>query len=259
VFTTPFDRFRILVGARIDVHPVVRSNRYTTWFSTGLASLEELRRFTVQFSVFSHLFLEEQLRKCINASDLAAHRAAREILLNELGVTFTSEGSIDGGRCTFRAAHFEWLADFAHVLGLRFDEIGKRHLGTPETLAFCDALMIYYGSSDPSTAAGASYAIEHWAAAGFWKQLIAGMEVMRARQVLPLPLGFWKWHDALEETHVEHTDAELADAFEAARFMPANFLQSGTAMLDAVHKFWEGLYEARISDDSVRSIGFARQ
>jgi hypothetical protein len=245
VLATPFERFRGLVGARIDEHPVVRCNRYTTWFSTGEASLDELRRFTIQFSVFSHLFLEAQLRKCVNAPDLAAHRAAREILLNELGVTFTPEGSIDGGRCTFRAAHFEWLAGFAHVLGLRFDEIGKRHLGTAETLAFCDALMVYYGSSEASTAAGASYAIEHWAAAGFWKQLIAGIEAVRAREMPALPLGFWKWHDALEETHAEHTDAELAVAFDAPGFAPEQFLQSGSAMLDAVHRFWEGLYETR--------------
>lgn len=241
-----FAAFRRLVDERINAHPVVQSNRYTIWFADGNVPIDELRRFTVQFSVFSHLFLEAQLRKCINAPDLASHRAAREILLNELGVTFTREGSVDGGRCTFRAAHFEWLAEFARALDLQFHEIGKRRLGLPGTLAFCDALMTYYGSSDFSTATGASYAIEHWAAAGFWKELIAGIEAARDRELPMLSLGFWKWHDILESTHAGHTDAELVAAYRADDFVPNRFLESGTSMLDAVMGFWDGLYVTRV-------------
>ena len=47
---------------------------------------------------------------------------------------------------------------------------------------FCDELLRIYGSEDPSTAEGASYAVEHWAAAGFWKELIAGLEAYRDRE-----------------------------------------------------------------------------
>jgi len=113
-------------------HPVVVDNAYTKWFSKGEATGDEVRHLTVQFSVFSHLFVEAQLRKVINAADLDTYRAGKEILMNELGVVFRSgrpegrtrgpatEGSVDGSRFRFTAAHFEWLVRFAAPLGLRF-------------------------------------------------------------------------------------------------------------------------------------------
>lgn len=246
---TPSDlsEFREAVTCTIDRHAVVRDNRYTAWFSRGEATLDELREFAVQFSVFSHLFIEAQLRKCINAPDLQSYRAGKEILMNELGVVFASSGSVEGGTFRFSAGHFEWLAHFAKALGLRWNEIGKRSHGTAATLGFCDALMEWYGSDDPSTAAGASYAIEHWAAAGFWKELIAGLRRVKTERLPNLPLGFWTWHDALEEQHAAHTDDELAEAFDKPGFSPERFIDSGCAMLDAVAGFWDGLNASRAS------------
>ena len=235
------ERFRNTVRAHIDEHPIVRANRYTSWFSTGALSLEQLRRFTVQFSVFSHLFLEAQLRKCLNAGTIECYRASKEILLNELGVSFAPNGSIEGSRFRFTAAHFEWLLEFGRHLGLDFSQLGKRAHGTAATLRFCGVLLEVYGSEDPSTAAGASYAIEHWAAAGFWKDLIVGLRTVKRRQFPDLPLGFWTWHDALEERHAEHTEDELAAAFAGSGFDEAAFLRGGTAVLDAVAAFWNGL------------------
>ena len=239
------DEFRAHVADAVGAHPIVRANSYTAWFARGDVSDDALRRFTVQFSVFSHLFLEAQMRKCINAPDVASYRASKEILLNELGVSFTREGSVEGGTFRFRAGHFEWLAEFASALGLTWHEIGKRAHGLPATLAFCDALLEWYGSDDESTAAGASFAIEHWAAAGFWKELIAGLRAIKAARHPDLPLGFWTWHDALEEQHAAHTDDELAQAFAKPGFSSERFLRAGTAMLDAVAGFWEGLAQAR--------------
>ncbi|HEY8312651.1 MAG TPA: hypothetical protein VIG51_00635 [Candidatus Baltobacteraceae bacterium] len=239
------EHFRDAVRARIDDHSIVVRNRYTHWFSAGEADTEELRHFTVQFSVFSHLFIEAQLRKCINAPDLQSYRAGKEILMNELGVSFTSGGSVENGRFTFRAGHFEWLAQFAEAIGLRFDQIGKRRLGTDDTLAFCEALMQWYGSDDPSAAAGASYAIEHWAAAGFWKELIAGLQRIKRTRIADLPLGFWMWHDRLEDQHAAHTDDELAIEFARPGFSEARFLEAGSAMLSAVAQFWDGLHADR--------------
>lgn len=235
------------VAATIERHPVVSNNAYTRWFSRGEATLAELREFTVQFSVFSHLFIEAQLRKCINAGDLQSYRAGKEILMNELGVVFTRSGSIENGTFRFDAGHFEWLAHFAQSLGLHWSEIGKRRCGRPATLAFCDALMQWYGSEDESAAAGASYAIEHWAAAGFWKELIAGLRAVKRTHVAALPLGFWTWHDALEENHAAHTTDELRDAFAKPGFSAERFLAAGEAMLDAVAGFWNGLEAVRLS------------
>jgi hypothetical protein len=239
--------FRTSVATHIEDHSIVRMNAYATWFSRGEATLEELRHFTVQFSVFSHLFIEAQLRKCINAPNLQAYRAGKEILMNELGVGFGADGSVEGGTFLFRGAHFEWLANFAQHLGLQFHEIGKREHATPQTREFCDALMTWYASRDVSESTGASHAIENWAAAGFWKQLISGLRRVKEQRMPDLPLGFWVWHDQIEDTHAGHTSEELTAAFSAPGFDGAKFLRAGTAMLDAVEGFWEGLRRDRRS------------
>lgn len=231
-------------------HPVVAGNAYTRWFAEGTASRDEVRHLTVQFSVFSHLFVEAQLRKVINAADLDTYRSGKEILLNELGVSFNgradgdggaTEGTVDGGRFRFSAAHFEWLLRFAAPLGLGFADLGKRRHGTPSTLFFCDELLEVYGSDDPSTAEGASYAVEHWAAAGFWKELIAGLTAFKERECAELPLGFWVWHDRVEDQHAAHTADELADAIEQPWFDEERFLAGAARMLDGVKAFWDGL------------------
>src|SRR3954468_9006703 len=146
------------VDELVSRHPVVVDNAYTRWFATGAATADEIRHLTVQFSVFSHLFVEAQLRKVINAADLDTYHAGKEILMNELGVVFngraddegvSSEGTVDGGRFRFSAAHFEWLVRFAAPLGLAFEDLGKRRHGTESTLFFCDELMLIYGNEDP--------------------------------------------------------------------------------------------------------------
>ena len=250
------DAFRARVDELVSRHPVVADNRYSRWFATGVASRDEVRHLTVQFSVFSHLFVEAQLRKVINAADLASYHAGKEILLNELGVVFNghpddegvaTQGTIEGSRFRFGAAHFEWLLRFAEPLGLGFDELGKRRHGTPATLFFCDELLRIYGSEDTSTAEGASYAVEHWAAAGFWKELVAGLRAFKERECPQLPLAFWTWHDRVEDQHAAHTADELADAYRLAGFDEGRFLAGAAKMLDGVKAFWDGLEHDRLA------------
>lgn len=245
--TAALERFRTTVQRQIGRHPIVRENPYTAWFSKGTMTTDELREFTVQFSVFSHLFLEAQLRKCINAGTIQSYRAGKEILLNELGVSFNPQGSVEGSRFRFTAAHFEWLLEFAGHLGLEFGQLGQRRHGSASTLAFCDVLREVYGSEDASTAAGASFAIEHWAAAGFWKELIAGLREFKRSRLPDLPLGFWTWHDAIEDRHAEHTDDELETAFAQPGFDQAAFLRGAQAVLDAVEGFWAGLCDQKMT------------
>ncbi len=244
------------VDALVHEHPVVVDNRYTRWFATGAADPEDVRHLTVQFSVFSHLFIEAQLRKVINAPTLEAYHSGKEILMNELGVSFSGradtdgvagDGTVEGSRFKFSAAHFEWLLRFAAPLGLGFEDLGKRRHGTPSTLHFCDALFRIYGSEDPSEAEGASYAVEHWAAAGFWKELIAGLTAFRAAWREDLPLGFWTWHDRVEDQHAAHTAAELEAVCAEPWFEPDVFLRAGAEMLDAVKVFWDGLEADRLA------------
>jgi hypothetical protein len=239
-------------------HRIVVANAYTTWFAAGAATLDDVRQLTVQFSVFSHQFLEAQLRRALNARSLASYHAAKEILLNELGVVFrppaaaaspagvdpelvSTEGTIEGSHFRFAAAHFEWLLRFAHPLGLEFADLGHRSQGWPSTLHFCDELLRLYGSDDPTTGEGASYAVEHWAAAGFWKQLICGLEIVKARDCPELPLAFWTWHDRVEDQHAAHTADDLASVYAAEDFHEARFLAGATEMLDGVAAFWDGL------------------
>jgi hypothetical protein len=253
------EAFRRQIDDLVAHHPVVSDNPYTRWFAEGRATRGEVRHLAVQFSVFSHLFVEAQLRKVINAADLDTYRAGKEILLNELGVVFNAgragaaatdtepdlvatEGTVDGGRFRFGAAHFEWLLRFARPLGLGFDELGKRRHGTASTLYFCDQLLEVYGSEDASIAEGASYAVEHWAAAGFWKELIAGLEAFKARECPDLSLAFWTWHDKVEDQHAAHTDDELVEAFAQPWFDEHDFLAGATRMLDGVQAFWDGLW-----------------
>jgi hypothetical protein len=200
-------------------HPVITDNEYCRWFATGAATRENITHFIVQFSVFSNLFLIAQLMKTINAGSLEGMRASKEILANEIGVIFNKpgkdlgevddkdregdpdivsiEGSVDGGTFRFRAAHFEWLLRIGEVLGLGFNDMGKRRHGTPATLFFCDQLAAIYGNEDPNIAEGASFAVENWAAAGFWKQLVAGLDAFKKAEEPKLPLAFFTWHDRI--------------------------------------------------------------
>src|SRR5687768_3140389 len=263
------DQFPAFVERALDAvsrHPVVCANPYTPWFAKGGATRDEVRHLTVQFSVFSHLFIEAQLRKVLNAPDLESYHASKEILLNELGVIFRpkqgparvgvgdgatdpslvgTEGTVEGGMFKFGAAHFEWLLKFAKPLSLSFSDLGKRRVGTPPTLFFCDELLRIYGSEDASVAAGASYAVEHWAAAGFWKELVAGLKAFQARECPSLPLGFWTFHDQLENQHAAHTEEELREEWSKPGFDEARFLKAAHEMLDGVLAFWRGLADDR--------------
>lgn len=249
-------------------HPIVKHNQYTYWFQQGNISLEELRHFTVQFSVFSNQFLVAQLKKMINADSLEAMRSAKEILANEIGVVFQSSkvkikqkldaekieqegdpelvsisGSIDGGTFRFTAAHFEWLLSFAKPLGLTFNDLGKLRQASSTTKFFCEELCHVYASEDPNIASGASFAIENWAAAGFWQELVDGLTVFKKTQLPELPLAFFTWHNKLEAQHAHNTLVELEEIFFSPNFDKEKFLIGGIAMLEALSVFWNGLFD----------------
>ena len=245
---------------------MITDNKYCAWFADTPLDHDDVVDFTRQFSVFSNQFLIAQTQRVINAANVEEMRAAKEILANELGVVFRArqndnkttssedvdpeivgiEGTVDGGTFRFRAAHYEWLLHFAAPLGLAFGDLGRRSVGTPATLAFCDELIRLYGSDDFSISAGAGFAVENWAAAGFWKQLIAGLESFNKSSGLDLNLGFFRWHDKIEDQHAAHTMAELKELyFGPLDFDEDGFVSAGRQMLDGVQVFWNGLDEAR--------------
>lgn len=252
-------------------HPVVTHNDYCLWFATGEANREQVRDLVQQFSVFSNLFIVAQLLKTINAPSAEQARESCEILVNELGVVFNSgrtspkpaerndaekdregdpelvstEGTVDGGIYHFSARHFEWLVNVGEAVGLGFDDLGKRRLGRDSTLFFTDELARVYGADDPDIAEGASFAVENWAAAGFWKQLIAGLDAFKSRECPDLRLAFFTWHDRVEDQHAAHTLDELKLAFTRPNFNQAKFLHGAAEMLDGVKAFWDGLESQR--------------
>ncbi len=268
--------FRLLerINKEILPHDVIVNNQFTRWFKDGNVDREDIRHFLVQFSVFSNLFIEAQLKKAINAPTLEAMHSSKEILLNELGVVFRNpnprrveagsdiepdlvctEGTVDGGTFRFAAAHFEWLLRMNSHVGLTFSDVGKRRHGTKSTLFFCDELSRLYGSDDPHVGLGASFSVENWAAAGFWKELVSGLEKFKKREVPQLPLAFFTWHDRVEDQHAAHTWDELEEEYFAMDLNEDKFIQSGRDMLDGVNAFWKGLNEDRLRRDRDRKLG----
>lgn len=268
-----YKNFLARVADEMMSHRIIRCNEFCSWFSAGDFSLGQLRHFAVQFSVFSNLFLVAQLKKMINSIDLEEMHKAKEILANELGCIFkrtdgrgtnghanaadheehgdpqlvSTQGTVDGGTFKFQAAHFEWLLKFGASLDLKFEQMGKRSHGTASTLFFCDELERLYGNENYNIAAGASYAVENWAAAGFWKDLSSGLRRFRERERRELPLGFFTWHDKVEDQHRQGTHDELRELFfTRADFSQELFMKSGLEMLDGVAAFWDGLERDRL-------------
>jgi len=267
-----FEQFKARLQTDVLQHRVITANPYPAWFAHGEIGIEQARAFLVQFSVFSNEFLVAQLKKMLNAETIDEMRASKEILANEIGVGFTRgetdvdkdlggiSGSVEGGTFHFRAAHFELLVRMARELGLSFSDLGKRRLATPATLFFCDELVRLYGSDNYATAAAASWAVENWAAAGFWDELVQGWLGFRERQKMPtLNLGFFTWHSKLEANHARHTWEELAE-FHAQHSIDVDlFVRDANRMLDAVHGFWQGLNDQRIVIAQTMPISRARE
>lgn len=253
-----FLNFQKRIDQQLLQHRIITSNAYTAWFEQGTQSVEQIKEFIIQFSVFSNQFLVAQVHKMIHANTLQGMRASKEILANEIGVKFKSpkntgknnefgstEGSIEGSTFHFSAGHFEWLYCIAKQLGLSFSEIGQPKHGTPSTLFFCDELIRLYGGERYLISQAASYAVENWAAAGFWNQLIHGFRRFNERNKMKLPLGFFIWHDQLESQHAAHTQEELEELYFTNELDEDAFIEHGNAMLDGVAVFWDGLNEQR--------------
>lgn len=269
-----FRDFLAEVDRELLQHRIIRTNDYTHWFQKGEANDEELRHFVRQFSVFSNQFLIAALLKVINAPTLQAMRQSKEILLNELGVIYrrreqaearadrlsdddkdrqgdpelvSTEGTVDGGLYRFQAAHFEWLLKMGEQLGFGYNDMGKRKHGRASTLEFCDALQTTYGSDDPQFAEGASFAVENWAAAGFWQELEDGFMKLKKARFPNLKVAFFTWHNRVEAQHAGHTMEELEESYFDPEFDRKKFIAGGKAILEPIAVFWEGLERDRLN------------
>ena len=75
---------------------------------------------------------------------------------------------------------------------------------------------------------------------------IDGLKTIKNTTHTDLPLGFWVWHDQIEDQHAAHTDDELSMLFEREGFCQESFMKGASAILDAVKIFWDGLEADRL-------------
>jgi hypothetical protein len=125
--------------------------------------------------------------------------------------------------------------------------MGKRRHGRPYTLRFCDELQRLYGSEDGQIAEGASFAVENWAAAGFWQELEDGFLHIKSSRIPALKVAFFTWHNRVEAQHAGHTMEELEEVFFSPRFDEARFFQGANEVLEAIAGFWDGLEHDRLA------------
>ena len=222
-------------------HRIITDNAYTRWFRDGQATDAELVHFVRQFSVFSNQFLVAALLRVINAPSLQQARAAQGDPDERAGGDLPADrrrASCTAGSSTRRPrtarATPTWSAPRARSMaassgsgprisngcwpsakrfGLGFDDLGKRRNGRPYTLRFCDELQRLYGSEDDQIAEGASFAVENWAAAGFWQELEDGLLHIKATRLPRLKVAFFTWHNRVEAQHAGHTMEELEEVF----------------------------------------------
>ena len=159
--------------------------------------------FVRQFSVFSNQFLVAALLRVINAPTLEQARSAKEILMNELGVIYrresgrceprtqvvaeeakeregdpdlvSTEGTVDGGLFRFRAATSNGCSPSARRSDWASTTWGSAGTGGLMCFGSATSFMRLFGSEDDQIAEGASFAVENWAAAGFWQDLEDGL------------------------------------------------------------------------------------
>ena len=243
-------------------HPVIVNNPYTKWFKKGEANTEQIKDLILQFSVFSNHFIVVQCKRMVYASTIEGEEAARAILLNECGVGMNVKtGSIEGQKFTTPNAHLNWLRKMANMLNIPSEKIGRWETGTESTHKFLNGLDETYGSLDGIIGAGASFAIETWAAYGiggtkeeesnnFWDELVVGLEAYNAKHRIPknsspVPTGFFKYHFETEAGHGVSVWKELEKTFNEKGFDEEKYIKAGKTALEAIYIFWLGLDETR--------------
>lgn len=261
--------FKEILGREFFRHPVILDNAYTRWFREGEANFAQVEELLLQFSVFSNHFLIAQTKRMVNAANESAERGARFILMSECGVELDrASGSTEGRTFKSANAHINWLREAGTAIGIDARRMGRWATGTPATHAFLDGLDRTYGSRDGWIGAGASFAIENWAAFGigrepaleaknFWKELIAGLEGFnrqrRKEGLAALPLDFFQYHFELESGHGANVWHELEEAFTDEEFNTDKFLTGGIEALDSIHTFWKGLDSRRLASARLAS------
>lgn len=262
-----FDGFSQEIEKTLLNHKVIIANPYTKWFKLGEANPAQVMDLFRQFSVFSNYFLIIQCKNMVFAETMEEETGARGILGSELGVSMDVEtGDIEGKKFGHRKAHINWLRETAEPLCQDFNIdpkiLGRWSLGYHTTHEFLKRLECYYASPDRNRRAGATFAVEQWAAFGighgeecesnnFWRELVVGLEKFnkiyrRPKKLKPINPKFFQWHFDIELGHAHNVMDQLRAIYVTDTFDPELWLEGGEESLDALSIFWDGLNEARL-------------
>ncbi|MBI3861919.1 MAG: hypothetical protein HY290_08475 [Planctomycetia bacterium] len=239
-----FAQLIVDAAARVMCHPIVAGNRYLARFEQGV-TFAQARHELQQFSVFAAQFDVAQAQLVANAPTFEAYFERLKVLLNEKGIPYENgfEGELTG-QWSLDTVHFTWLRSMADGLGLQFKDLAKIWIGHEGTRAFVDATFQSYASTDQSTALGASFGIENWAANSLWKPWIAGMRKLNATLARPVNLGYLTYHNLEEEHHSQATLDELLENFREPWFNAEKFLAGAERILtDGVQSYYESQLE----------------
>jgi hypothetical protein len=213
-------------------HPIVSNNIYLKRFAEGVTYAQAQHEIQ-QFSIFAHRFDIAQGQLVVEAPTREAYRERLKILLNEKGCAYKHgfEGDL-AGTWNEKHVHFVWLLNMAQGLGLDFTQVGKIAFATEGTKAFVEATFKYYTSPDPNVQAGASMAIENWAAHYLWTPWLSGMRKLNASLPVKVNLGYLTYHEQEEQHHSQATIDELLENFLQDWFDADTFIQGATAILN---------------------------
>jgi hypothetical protein len=258
-----FGAFKNRIEREFLGHPVVVRNEYCLWFRQGDFSVDHLRYFVQQFSVFSNLFLIAALQRVINADTLESARESKEILMNELGVIYrkrsadqnrlaeearvatesatdpdlvSTEGTVDGGTSASPRPTSSGPQD--RSCRPRPPTWAKRRHGTPSL----SSAMSWNASTASGLQRGAGRRLRgrELGRCRLLEDLISGLEKVGARSAGPAARLF-TFHDKIEGQHREHVwtnSGSLRTTTASTRRLPARRVE----MLDGVKAFWDGLY-----------------
>ena len=252
----------------IDLHPVIVSNPCTKNYPRGLTdpsyilNPRQMKDSIMQWLAFSNEFTEIQAVHLVRAPTKVVRRAARNILVVELGVPLTlGTGEAEGHTFHHHLAHIEWVEEIAEMLGIDTFLLDYWARANEKTRQFLAILRESYGSRNWSLSAGASFAVETWAGYGigedeeadannFWSEELIALQLFNETHRIPkglklLPDKFFTYHKALEKGHVVNVDEELADIFSRPWFDEEQWLAGAKHALDGVYLFFEGREEGR--------------
>ncbi|MEK6235572.1 MAG: iron-containing redox enzyme family protein [Planctomycetales bacterium] len=239
------------VGARVMCHPIIAGNRYLRRFAEGV-TVAQARHEVQQFSVFGLQFDVAQAKLVANAPTRESYRERLNVLLNEKGIPY--QDGFDGdltGRWNPATVHFQWMQNTAAGLGLHFEDVGKIWIGLPGTVQFVETTFETYANTDQNIAAGASFAVENWAANSLWTPWIAGMKKLNATLDEPIDLGYLTYHEAEEIHHSQATLDELWENFSEPFFDAEKFFDGAETLLTrGIQVYYESQLESLPDKDA---------